>query len=78
MKVESPAGDFEIKLKEARVEGGHIVIRGELGVWDSNIYMTPGDLLKVVSIVMRPSVLWFLLKLPFERIFGGPREAEKG
>lgn len=76
--MESPAGDFEIKLKEARVEGGHIVIRGELGVWDSKIYMTHRDLFKVISIMLQPSVLWFLLKLPFERLLGRPRGTEGG
>ena len=64
MKVVSPAGDFEILIKEAEVEGNSIIIKGQMGVWDSKIYLSPGDLWLFASIFLRPSVLLFLLQLP--------------
>ncbi|HSE83269.1 MAG TPA: hypothetical protein VLB01_01825 [Thermodesulfobacteriota bacterium] len=68
MKVISPAGDFEILIREAGVEGGSVVVKGQMGVWDSKIYLDPGDIWLITSLFFRPSVLFFLLKLPF-RLF---------
>ncbi len=65
MKVVSPAGDFEILIREADVEGGSIVVKGQMGVWDSRIYLDSEDIRLFTSLFFRPSVLLFLLKLPF-------------
>ncbi len=70
MKVTSPAGDFEIKVKDSSVEGDFVVLKGQMGVWDSKIYLSPGDLWLFTSILLRPQVLIFLLKLPFKYLFG--------
>lgn len=69
MKVVSPAGDFEILIKEAGVEGKYVVIKGQMGIWDSKIYLTAGDLWLFTSLFFRPSVLFFFLKLPFRQLF---------
>ena len=65
MKVISPAGDFEISIKEAEIEGNSVIIKGQMGVWDSKIYLSPSDLWLFVSIFFRPSILFFILQLPF-------------
>lgn len=64
MKVSSPAGDFEIVIKGAGTEGDSVVLKGQMGVWDSKIYLSPSDLWLFASILIRPSILLFLLKLP--------------
>lgn len=69
MKVISPAGEFEIKVSEANVEGKHVVIKGQMGVWDSKIYITPSDLYKLVSIIARPRVMLFVLTAPLRSIY---------
>lgn len=69
MKVVSPAGDFEIIIKEAGIEDDSIVIKGQMGIWDSKIYLSASDLWLFVSIFFRPSVLFFLIKLPFRLFF---------
>lgn len=69
MKVVSPAGDFEIVIKEAEVEGNSVVIKGQMGIWDSKIYLNSRDLWLFASIFFRPSVLLFLAKLPFRLLF---------
>ncbi len=71
MKVVSPAGDFEILIKEAEVEGNFVIIKGQMGVWDSKIYLSPGDLWLFASIFLRPSVLLFVLQLPFRFLRSG-------
>lgn len=74
MKVVSPAGDFEILIKEAEVEGNSVIIKGQMGVWDSKIYLSPGDLWLFASMFLRPSVLLFLLQLPFRILFRHNRQ----
>lgn len=77
MKVVSPAGDFEILIKEAEIEGNSVIIKGQMGVWDSKIYLSPGDLWLFASIFLRPSVLLFLLQLPFRLLFRRSRQNNK-
>jgi hypothetical protein len=70
MKVTSPAGDFEINVKDSIVEGDYVVLKGQMGVWDSKIYLSPADLWLFTSIFLRPSVIAFILKLPFRYLLG--------
>ncbi|MCK5708933.1 MAG: hypothetical protein KAI07_00215 [Deltaproteobacteria bacterium] len=70
MKVSSDAGDCDITIKDAFVEGDFVVITGQMGVWDSHIYMTPQDIWKFTSIFLRPAVILYMLKIPFRSLFG--------
>ena len=70
MKVSSDAGDSDITIKDAFVEGDFVVITGQMGVWDSHIYMTPQDIWKFTSIFLRPAVILYMLKIPFRSLFG--------
>ena len=74
MKVVSPAGEFDFKVKDSTVEGDFVVLSGQMGVWDSKIYLTPSDIWLFTSIFLRPSVILFLLKLPFKYLLGSKRE----
>lgn len=65
MKVVSPAGEFEIKVNESSVEDGKIVIKGQMGVWDSNIYMEVSDVIKLTRLFLNPRIMWHLLKSLF-------------
>jgi len=71
MKVVSPAGDFEITIQDSLVEEDSIVLKGQMGVWDSKIYLKPKDLLIFTSMLVRPSIILFLLKQPFKILLGG-------
>ncbi|MEM7009802.1 MAG: hypothetical protein AAF462_11780 [Thermodesulfobacteriota bacterium] len=76
MRVSSDAGDFDITVKDASVEGEFVVITGQMGVWDSQIYMTPSDIWKFTSIFLRPSVILYMLKIPFRSLFGSSSSSE--
>jgi len=76
MKVSSEAGDFDITVKDASIEGDFVVLTGQMGVWDSKIYMTPGDIWQVTSIFLRPAVILYILKTPFKSLFGSSSEDE--
>jgi hypothetical protein len=75
MKVISPAGEFDFMVKGSSVEGNFVVLKGQMGVWDSKIYLSPSDIWLFVSIFLRPAVLAFLIKLPFRYLFD--RDANK-
>ncbi len=60
------------------MEGERIVMEGEMGVWDSKIYMTYGDLWHVLSIILRPRIVAFLLKAPFVRLYRAVLGKETG
>ena len=74
MKVVSPAGDFEIKVSDSSVEGDFVVLSGQMGVWDSKIYLTPADIWQFAAIFLRPAVILYVLKLPIRSLFGGHQE----
>ncbi len=76
MKVSSDAGDFDITVKDASVEGEFVVITGQMGVWDSHIYMTPKDIWKFTTIFLRPDVILYMLKIPFRSLLGSSSKKE--
>ena len=78
MKVVSPAGEFEFKIKKSSVEDDHIVMSGQMGVWDSKIYLTPADIWRFTSMFLNPPVLMYLLKQPFKSLLGSKQPAAKG
>lgn len=61
----SPAGDMEITF--LRVDGlkNQIVVVSKFGVWDSKIYLTPGEVAHIIRLMLKPSVILFLLIFPF-------------
>ncbi len=70
MKVVTTAGDFEITVKESSVEEDNIVLTGQMGVWDSKIYLDLSDVWFFTSLFLKPSVLMFIVKQPFKSLFG--------
>lgn len=70
MKVVSPAGEFEILIQDSLVEGDSIVLKGQMGVWDTKIYLKPRDFWIVTTMLFRPSIIFFLLKYPFKIFLG--------
>lgn len=77
MKVVSPAGEFEIRITEAGVESDKIVMKGQMGVWDSTIYVRPDEIWRLVTLMLRPSILLYMLKV-FLKSFLGTKEDENG
>jgi hypothetical protein len=61
----SPAGDMEVTF--LRVDGlrNKIVVVSKFGVWDSKIYLSPDELAHIIRLMLKPSVILFLLIFPF-------------
>jgi hypothetical protein len=69
VKVTNLGGEFRVLLRDARVEEDFVVLKAQIGLWDSKIYVSTDDLLYFTSILLRPSVLLLLLRLPFQYLF---------
>jgi hypothetical protein len=75
MIIKSMAGDFEISIAEFEVEGPHLVMVGTMGVWNARTYMSPREMMRVFGKMLRPSVLWFIITLPFRALAEKPAPA---
>ncbi len=65
-KLIHATGELEVTIKDIALKEGQLVIQGKMGVWDANIFVPReevGQLARLV--VMRPSILLFLLKALF-------------
>ena len=70
MKVSSSAGDMEIFIKDkAIIVKDTVILNAEMGVWQFQIYLSPGDIRFFFSLIFSFPVLLFLIKLPFQYIF---------
>jgi hypothetical protein len=64
-RMESPAGEMELKV--LRVEGfkEEMVVTARFGAWDSRVYFSLNELANLSGLMLNPSVIWFLLRFPF-------------
>lgn len=65
IKVVSPTGEFPMSFEEVHVEGDALVLTGKMGIWKASTHIPAADMLALVPLMLKPAVLWFLLKLPF-------------
>jgi hypothetical protein len=70
VKVSSTAGDLDVSIKDnARIVGDTVLLNAEMGVWQFQIYLSPGDFRFFFSLIFSRTVLLFLIKQPFLYIF---------
>ena len=74
MLIRSMAGDFEISIKGFEVKNGRLIMVGTMGVWDARTYITPRELVSVLAKLMRLSILFYILRLPFLAFARKPNE----
>jgi len=66
VKVSSTAGDLDVSIKDnARIVGDTVLLNAEMGVWQFQIYLSPGDFRFFFSLIFSRTVLLFLIKQPF-------------
>jgi len=64
-KMISPAGDMDINIQGVGREGNKFTVTAQMGIWDSTMYLEPGEVFNMLKLMMRPSVLGYLFMLPF-------------
>lgn len=76
----SDTGEPVLTMKTIYREKNSLVMRGQLmGAWDSKIYIPPRELVKMLVMVLKPAVIWYVLCLPVHllRKFKNPQEENK-
>ena len=66
-KIISPAGDVAFEMQSLKRKGTDIVIVGRMGVWDSEIYLTYGEMIRFF---LGRGVLQIIIGLPVVLIKG--------
>lgn len=61
----SPAGEMEVKITKVGVNKGQFFTAGRIGVWDSEIYFTPQEVMSLIRLMLNFSVLKYMVILPF-------------
>ncbi len=70
MKISSSAGDMEVFIKDkAIIVEDAVLLNAEMGVWQFQIYLSPGDFRLFFSLIFSRAVLTFLIKSLFQYIF---------
>ena len=57
MRVTSPVGEYEYRVKSVKLDGGRIVVAGSLGVWETTMVVEPSDLLALGRTAAGPAAL---------------------
>ena len=64
-KMCSPAGDMDMSIASIDAKEDQMVITGKFGVWDAQVYVDPKEMRQMVCMAIKPSVIGFVLRLPF-------------
>ena len=71
MKLYGPAGNFEahIRIKGITVKRELLILNTEMGVWQYNVLIDPSDIQILVPLILRFSVLFFIIKIYIRSVF---------
>ncbi len=57
MKVSSPVGDYDYEVRSVALRrDGHIVVAGNLGVWETTMEVEPSDWVELARRLRRPAL----------------------
>ncbi len=69
-RMVSPAGDMDVKMRGIGVNKGEFCIRGQIGVWDSEIYLSREEVFSLAKSIFSPSFVAYVVTLPFAVLAG--------
>lgn len=61
----SPAGNMQVKFIGLGTEGDKLVMTGQMGIWDTKIYLTASEVSQMLKLAFKTSVIGYIFKLPF-------------
>ena len=64
-RMTSFAGELEVQFLKVHRVGEQLVVEATLGVWDSQIYFQPQDMIHMFRLLLNLSALSYFLLLPF-------------
>ena len=64
--VVNETGSDMMSMSKITVEGNNMAITGSLmGTWESVMYVSPEDVVKMIGLVFKPENLGYMIKLPW-------------
>ena len=73
----SPAGDMDVRIARVSAVGNQLVIAGQIGVWDSEIYFPPEEVCHLARLALSLSLLRYIMTLPFTYLAQRLRKSPK-
>ena len=61
----SPAGEMEVKISDISRADNQLVVTGQIGVWDSKMYIPPEEVGQLIRLMLNPSFLLYVVTFPF-------------
>ena len=74
MKVESPVGEYEYRVRKVTLEGGRVRIAGSLGVWETTMEIEPADWLALARRAAPPLAILAVAGVCARLVAGRNRE----
>jgi hypothetical protein len=66
VRILNDEGSVVMSIESIKREGNKLVIDGRLmGAWKSKMYITPDTILKLLKLLINPSLLFYILLFPF-------------
>ena len=65
MRMVTPAGDMEVEIFRVTTEKDQVVVVSKFGVWDSKIFLSPGEIARLIKLFLNSSLILFAFRLPF-------------
>lgn len=67
-KMISQAGEMSVALKDVTRDGSNLVLIGQMGVWDSQIIVSPQEIVAIMRLMLSPKIILFLILAPFRAL----------
>lgn len=56
---------MEIRMLSMDREGDKLIVIGQMGIWDAKIYFEPTEVVQLMGLLFKFSVIKYLVMLPF-------------
>ncbi|MDQ0287312.1 hypothetical protein J2Z49_002433 [Desulfofundulus luciae] len=63
MKILSPGGELVFSLSGLEVKEAHLILKGRMGIWDAEGYISRDEIITLIRLCLRPRLLGGLLAI---------------
>ena len=71
-----PRGDLHMSIQGIDVKGNMLRIKGQMGVWNAQILLSPEEVAAMVSSLLKPGLIGYMILLPWKLRRGRGRERD--
>jgi len=75
--IRSPVGVMVLKMEDISVKGRKLIIKGKMGLWESEVVVGEKEAWEVARMLMKGQVLAYFFTLPFRALIRRLEEEEE-